>query len=380
MVVESLILFLQKIKFNRGLAIIVAYIVFIVFLLWLLIFVVPFLLTQIAELVSIWLWHIAWLQEILATKGITGVVMETKLLPWVAKEYFLNYFGESDVLVQVQSVLQENLAEIISVGKGYVQVFGSVIVNFVAWFASMIIDFTLFMTLAVLFSLEKDSVMKFLANISGAGNYALTHMKLERMYKKLGIWLKARLALSLFIAIAMWLAMVVMSRFGVEIPNKLWLAILTWLLDIIPYIWPFISGALLFVVWMIYNTIWVAVLAVWALFGVNLIQNNILTPLFMNRALGVNAVLILISMVIWWMIMWFLWVLLAVPIAVIITLMTQNEKEFKAEEKEQKAKEQANYKKTESKRKITKEVIKKVIKKTPIKKTTKKTIKKVTKK
>jgi hypothetical protein len=46
-------------------------------------------------------------------------------------------------------------------------------------------------------------------------------MKLEKIYKKLAIWLKARLLLSLFVAVAMWLSMVVMSWFGVEIPNKL---------------------------------------------------------------------------------------------------------------------------------------------------------------
>jgi hypothetical protein len=36
------------------------------------------------------------------------------------------------VLVQIQTVLQENLAGIISVGKEYVQIFGSVVVNFAA--------------------------------------------------------------------------------------------------------------------------------------------------------------------------------------------------------------------------------------------------------
>jgi hypothetical protein len=35
-------------------------------------------------------------------------------------------------------------------------------------------------------------------------------MKIEKMYKKLAIWLKARLALSLFITVAMWLALIVM--------------------------------------------------------------------------------------------------------------------------------------------------------------------------
>jgi hypothetical protein len=46
-------------------------------------------------------------------------------------------------------------------------------------------------------------------------------MKLEKMYVKLAIWLKARLALSLFMTFAVWLTLYIMSWFGVDIPNKL---------------------------------------------------------------------------------------------------------------------------------------------------------------
>ncbi len=336
MIVESLILWLQKIKFQRWLAVLVAYAIFMVFVFGLMIFVIPFLLGQMAELISIWLNHISWFQENLMTNGLSNVIMEMKIIPGYMKEYFLNYFGDSELLVQLQNTLQQNLTEIISAGKKYIQLFGVVIVDFISWFANFIVDFTLFMTLAILFSIEKTSVMKFLANLGWKANYDLTYLRLEKMYKKLAIWLKARLILSLFVAVAMRVSLMVMSWFGVEIPNKIWLSILTWLLDIIPYIWPFISWALLFVIGMIYNTIMVAILAVWILFGVNLVQNNILTPLFMNRALWVNSVLILISMVIGWMIMWFLWILLAVPIAVIITLLFQNREKLEKDDKEEK--------------------------------------------
>lgn len=331
MIVESLIWWLEKRKIQRWLAVIVAYTIFVIFVLWLLVFVVPFLFSQTAELVSIWLKYISSFQDNLINNGLSKVIMDMSFIPNYIKEYILNYFWDSELLIQVQSTLQQNLNEIISIGKQYVQLFGMFIVNFISWFANFTIDFTLFMTLAILFSIEKDSVMKFLANIGGKTHYDLTYLKLEKMYKKLAIWLKARLILSLFVAVAMWLALLVMSRFWLDIPNKLWLAILTWLLDIIPYIWPFLSWALFFVIWLIYNTFLVAVLAVWILFWINLVQNNILTPIFMNKALGVNSVLILISMIIWWIIMWFLWVLLSVPIAVIITLLFQNREKLERE-------------------------------------------------
>jgi len=334
MIVESLIWWLQKMKINRWFAVILAYLIFFVFMFWILVFVVPFLFAQMAELMTIGLNYVSWVQEKLAINWLSTMIMDVNFLPMDLKEYFVSYLGDSEILIQIQTALQNNLSQIVSVWQEYAQLLGVAVVWFVSWFASFLINFSLFLTLAILFSIEKDSVMKFVANLWWSSHYDLTYLKLEKMYKKLAIWLKARLVLSLFVAVAMWLALQIMSWFGVEIPNKIWLAIMTWLLDIIPYIWPFISAALLFVVWLLYNTVVVAVLAVWILFGVNLVQNNILTPLFMNRTLWVNSVLILISMVLWWMIMWFLWVLLAVPIAVIITLLFQNKEKLESDDVE----------------------------------------------
>jgi len=56
------------------------------------------------------------------------------------------------------------------------------------------------------------------------------------------------------------------------------------------------------------------------LYVFNLVQENVLTPVLMKKALGISPVLILISMMLWWVIMWFLWVLLSVPIAVILVI------------------------------------------------------------
>ncbi len=331
-IVESLILRFQSIRVRRWLAILLSYIIFIVVFFGLLIFVVPFLLSQIAELVSIWLGYISWLQELLSTQSIGEVIANIHFIPEYFKTYILSNSTSTELLPQIQSTLQQNLSEIISIGKQYIQMFGTVVINFISWFTSFIVNFTLFITLAILFSVEKESVMNFIARLSGKDNYNTTYIRLQKIYKKLAIRLKARLALSLFITLAMWLALAIMSWCGVEIPNKLWLAIITWLLDIIPYVGPFISWALLFVIWLIYNTIWVAILSIGILFGVNVFQNNILTPLFMNKALWINAVLILISMIIGWIVMWFLWVLLAVPIAVIITLLIQSKAKIEEED------------------------------------------------
>ena len=51
------------------------------------------------------------------------------------------------------------------------------------------------------------------------------------------------------------------------------------------------------------------------------IENNILIPILMNKTLGVNPIVIFISMIIGGLVMGIVGVLLAVPISVIITMM-----------------------------------------------------------
>ena len=61
------------------------------------------------------------------------------------------------------------------------------------------------------------------------------------------------------------------------------------------------------------------------IFVIQWLENNVLIPVLMNKTLGVNPVVIFISMIIGGLIMGFVGVLLAVPIAVIITLLIQKD-------------------------------------------------------
>jgi predicted PurR-regulated permease PerM len=93
--------------------------------------------------------------------------------------------------------------------------------------------------------------------------------------------------------------------------------------ELIPYIWPLLWGFVAVVVAFIHfgRT---GVLVVGALYIViQRLENNVLIPVLMNKTLGVNPVVIFISMIIGWLIIGVLWVLLAVPISVIITLLLE---------------------------------------------------------
>jgi hypothetical protein len=60
------------------------------------------------------------------------MIMDIKFLPLDMKEYFISYLGDSEVLVQIQTTLQNNLSQIVSMGQQYAQLLGVAVVGFVS--------------------------------------------------------------------------------------------------------------------------------------------------------------------------------------------------------------------------------------------------------
>jgi len=320
-IVESLVSFFESKKLKRSISLLLSYSIFLVVLLWFMIIIIPFIFNQLADLLSLWLSYLSNIQSEVAAKWITEFIREMKFLSGWMKEYIVDYIANNNVAMQLQASLQKNLSDIVAAGQLYISRIWWWFISFISSFATFFAQFVLFFTLSILFSVDKKNVTHFLANIGWKSKFRVNNLKIEKVYKNLAVWLKARLLLSLYIGITVWITLVVMWWCGVDIPNKLWIAVIAWLLDIIPYIWPIFTWVLLFVVAILYNSFFIAILIVIILYVFNLIQENVLTPVLMKKALWISPVLILVSMMLWWVIMWFLWVLLSVPIAVILVII-----------------------------------------------------------
>lgn len=100
----------------------------------------------------------------------------------------------------------------------------------------MLTQVTIIFTLAVFFSLEKKYFIHLVAKGASDAKKTKVYEKIDRVYEKLSLWLKARLLLSLFVAASTWLALRILGLFGFEIPSIFSLSLITGLLDIVPYI------------------------------------------------------------------------------------------------------------------------------------------------
>jgi predicted PurR-regulated permease PerM len=108
----------------------------------------------------------------------------------------------------------------VNIGTSYARNIGNMAVTAVGTFFNFIAQTSIVLTLSVLFSIQKDAVMKFIAGLGGEKKYKLVYMKLERIYKKLGIRLKSQLFLCVFIGVTMYVSLWILSFFGIDLPQK----------------------------------------------------------------------------------------------------------------------------------------------------------------
>lgn len=320
MAVERMIQwFADKLRWSRGWGIFVSYFIFVAVLLSGVLIMIPFLGTQITDIGTIALKAIGDIQNQLQTIWLDQMIANAKWIPGAIRSGLVESLNNQSTVEGLQQLFTNNMKEISSVGSNYLQGAGGVAVNVVGAIFNALTQIGFVLTLSVLFSVEKDTMMKLIQRIDRK-NKTKRHHKVVKMYEKLGFWLSSQLLLCLFIFCMTGLGLLILSWFGLEIPNILSLALIAGLTEIVPYVWPLIGSVPALLVGTINSGlagfVWVGAL----FFVIQRLENNVLIPRIMNKTLWVSSLLIFLCMVIGASTLGFIGVLLAVPIAIIISI------------------------------------------------------------
>lgn len=306
---------------KRWLAIALAYVCLMIFVLLWLVIIIPFTIHQIKDLLDLILSQVHIFQANLATYGLEYMIEEIGRIPDFMKSTIITSIQDGNVLVKIQEWLQKNVAEIVSFGTDYATRLSEMLISFFWGFINFLIETLIVFTVAILCSIEKDSIVRFLANMWWPARKDIRTYKIETLYKKLGAWLQGQFLLCIIIGVAVRISLSIASRFGLHIPNISSLALIAGLTEFVPYIWPILWAIpALLIATTTHGMLWFLVVGgIFIL--IQRIENDILIPWIMKKTLGVSAIVIFISMLIGWVALGFLWVLLAVPLAVIVTLL-----------------------------------------------------------
>jgi len=139
----------------------------------------------------------------------------------------------------------------------------------------------------------------------------------NRITDKLSNWLKGQMVLSLFIGFLTYIALLIL-----QIPFALPLALFAALMLFVPFIGSFISFVPAAIVALSISPVMVLWTAL-AYFVIQQLDNHVITPQVMKKALGISPIVIIISVLIGTSLMGILGVLVAVPIVASIWVVLE---------------------------------------------------------
>jgi len=134
-----------------------------------------------------------------------------------------------------------------------------------------------------------------------------TRLTIHLVEEKLGAWLRGQIVLSLAIGFITWVVLTILG-----IPFALPLAILAGFLEIIPTIGPIIAAIPAVIVAFAISPVMGLIVMV-AYVGIQVAENNILVPKIMQKAVGLNPVVILVSILIGGQLFGIVGALLSIP-------------------------------------------------------------------
>lgn len=197
-------------------------------------------------------------------------------------------------------------AGIPDISKNFLSISKSIFDNFITIILLLVVTFYLL--------LEKEGVEKRVASLF-IGKEGRVKRILEQIEDKLGSWLRGQLFLSFLIGVLVYLGLTIL-----QIPYALPLAIWAGMMEVIPVIGPIVSAIPAILLSLTLSPVLAGGVAA-MYFVIQQLENHIIVPQVMRRAVGLNPLLVIFAVAIGGRLLGVGGALLAVPIAVVIQII-----------------------------------------------------------
>ena len=218
------------------------------------------------------------------------------------------FFG----ITPAQNNVQEQIGNfLVSIQQG-ISVGASNIFAFTANLFGGLASFVLILVISFYLVLQKDGIEHFLKSFvpKAHHDYAIDFWK--RVQYKLGRWFQGQLLLGVFAGTAMFIALWLMG-----VKYALTIALMIGVLEIIPVIGPMTAGIIDFVL-ISFQSPMLAVGVIVVYLVVEQIQQYLIYPIVITRAVGLNTILVIVALLVGIKLIGFWGILLAIPVTVTI--------------------------------------------------------------
>lgn len=228
-------------------------------------------------------------------------------------DHFYQYVTQNENATVVDAV-RGNLSSLNASVAALTSSFFATLSNALSVTASII--FVLVITFYI--TIEEDGLKKFIRSVAPIQFQPYLVQKTNRIQGRLGSWLSGQLGLMVIIGV---LTFIGLSLIGV--PYPLVLALLAGLFEFIPFIGPFVA-AVPAVFFAFTDSPWKALVVVVFYLILQQLENQVLVPKIMQRALGLSPIVILTAVLIGAKIAGLPGILLAVPAVTILWIFVED--------------------------------------------------------
>ena len=232
---------------------------------------------------------------------IPPVITQSKQLIQSGPDLLSRYRFVSEHVPSLQDGLATVSKNIGSITGGVVSVTAGIFGGVIAFFAAVV------MTIYLL--LDRDSLSLVIKSVVPLNQQMAVLNTAKKISQKVGDWFRGQMLLCLIIAVLEYIGLLIIGA-----PYALTLAILSGVLEIIPTIGPLVSGAVAVLVVLSVSPI-KALLVVVLYIVVSQLENSLIVPKVMQKAVGLSPVVIILAILVGAKLMGIVGAIIAVPLA-----------------------------------------------------------------
>ena len=210
------------------------------------------------------------------------------------------------------SFLEFNPEGILRFPTEYLRQVGGGVLNFASTVFGSFFSLLLIVVFSFYLAAQERGIENFLRLVSPVAHEEYILSLWERSQRKLGRWARAQLLLGAIVGVFTYLGLVFLG-----VPHAIFLAILAAFLELIPVVGPILSAIPAVVVSLFSSPllgIWVIVLYI----VIQQVESHVIVPMVMKKAVGLNPLVVVLSLLAGVKLGGILGILLAVPVAAIL--------------------------------------------------------------
>lgn len=216
----------------------------------------------------------------------------------------LDFLGSGDLIAKITMAANNYINNIISGGSDPASFISSILSNAIFVVICFVLSF--YMTLS------RDGVERFILSLfpTSIENYAVDLYQRTRI--KLSRWLSGQLVMSFIVGSMTFIGLLIL---GVD--YALILGVLAAILELIPFVGPIVVGTLTFLI-TLPQSFTTAILVVIVFTLIHQIENHVLIPFIMSKALDVDPIVVVIALVAGAELAGLVGIIVSVPVTIIL--------------------------------------------------------------